>query len=121
MKSAWLPAMLAVTMLPASLCAQNGAALYKSKCAACHGENGEGRPRMKMPAVAGTAMTAEQLATYLLKGEPGKKIHNKPVSGMTEERARAISEFVKSLGQVPPPPPPQEPAKKQPAPIPSNP
>jgi mono/diheme cytochrome c family protein len=79
--------------------AEDGAALYKSKnCGACHGEKGEGKAAMKMPAVKGTALTAEQIVTYITKGEAGKKApHASPVSGVTEEQAKAMADFVKAL------------------------
>jgi cytochrome c len=79
--------------------AEDGAALYKSKnCGACHGEKGEGKAAMKMPAVKGTALTAEQIVTYITKGEAGKKApHANPVSGVTEEQAKAMADFVKAL------------------------
>ena len=79
--------------------ADDGAALYKSKnCAACHGEKGEGKAAMKMPAVKGIEMTAEQIVAYLTKGEADKKApHNKPVNGITEEQAKALADYVKSF------------------------
>ena len=40
-----------LTGAAASWAADDGAALYKSKCAGCHGANGEGKPAMKAPAL----------------------------------------------------------------------
>ena len=78
--------------------AEDGAALYKSKCAACHGDNGQGKPAVKMPAVKGTKMSADKLVEYLTKGESGKKFpHNNPVSGINEEQAKAIADYVLAL------------------------
>jgi cytochrome c len=94
---------MALVMLVAApltlLAAEDGAAIFKAKCANCHGPNGEGKTMgtMKMPAVKGTKMTAEQLVTYITKGEAGKKIHANPVSGVNEEQAKAVEEFVKAL------------------------
>lgn len=34
---------------PPSRAAEDGAALFKSKCAVCHGANGEGKPALKAP------------------------------------------------------------------------
>ena len=79
------------------LSAEDGAALYKTKCVGCHGENGEGKPAVKFPAVKGTKMTADQMVEYLTKGQSGKKIHVNPVSGINEEQAKAIAEHVLSL------------------------
>ena len=92
--------MALVTLVAAPLTlwsAEDGAALYKSKCAGCHGEKGEGKPAVKFPAAKGTSMTADQLVEYLTKGESDKKIHANPVSGVNEEQAKAIAEHVKGL------------------------
>jgi len=77
----------------------DGAQLFKAKCVACHGEKGEGKPAMKMPAITETKMDVEQLVEYLTKGEKGLKIHANPVSGINAQQARAIAEHVKSLKQ----------------------
>jgi mono/diheme cytochrome c family protein len=94
---------LALVMLVAApltlWAAEDGAALYKSKnCGACHGEKGEGKAAIKMPGVKGTKMTAEQIVAYIMKGEAGKKApHSAPVSGVTEEQAKAMADFVKAF------------------------
>ena len=56
-----------------SWAAEDGAALYKSKCSACHGANGEGKPAMKAPALKGTKLDASQIVVHLTKGEPQSK------------------------------------------------
>src|SRR4051812_22462261 len=45
--------------------AEDGAAIYKSKCAACHGADGAGKVG---PAVKGSALTEAQMADLLTKG-----------------------------------------------------
>jgi len=78
--------------------AEDGAALYKSKCAGCHGAGGEGKPAVKAPALKGTAMDADKIAQHIAKGEPNSKPpHKKGVAGVTEAQAKAIAEFVKAL------------------------
>lgn len=78
--------------------AADGAALYKKKCAGCHGQQGEGKPAVKAPALKGTALSAEKVAAHITKGEPDSKPpHNKGISGITEEDAKSIAEFVKTL------------------------
>jgi cytochrome c len=78
--------------------AEDGAALYKAKCAVCHGANGEGKPAMKAPAVKGTAMTVDQIVQHITKGEAASKApHNKGISGLSDDQAKAIAEFIKSL------------------------
>lgn len=90
-------ATLLLLVLSASCWAQDdGAALYKAKCAACHGASGEGKG--KTPAVKGTSKDADQIVQHLIKGEPDSKgPHKKPMSGVTDAQAKAIADFVKSL------------------------
>ena len=78
--------------------AQDGAALFKSKCAGCHGQNGEGKPAMKAPALKGTTLDASQIVQHLTKGEAtSKPPHNKGIAGLTEDQAKSIAEYVKTL------------------------
>lgn len=88
--------LLAVPVVARS--AEDGAALYKAKCSACHGANGEGKPAMKAPALKGTAKSADEIAEFLTKGAADKKApHTKPISGLNEAQAKAIAEFIKTL------------------------
>jgi len=92
---------LAAMLLIASMvgwAAPDGQALYKGKCAACHGANGEGKTSMKAPALKGTAWDSDKITDHILKGEPdAKPPHNKGISGLGEDQAKAIAEYVKSL------------------------
>jgi cytochrome c553 len=79
------------------LSAEDGAALYSSKCAMCHGAKGEGVPDASLPAVKGTTLTAEKMISYLLKGDKEKTIHADPISDLNEEQAKAIAEYIKKM------------------------
>ena len=93
-----LAAVVLLAAVPIMLWAQaDGEALYGEKCAMCHGAKGEGNKDMGMPQVRGTEMTAENLTTFLLKGEQGKAVHSGPVGQLNEEQAKAVSGFVKTL------------------------
>ena len=84
---------LSLAMSPA-LFAQ-GADTYKAKCAGCHGASGEGKMG---PALKGTQLSEEDIVAVLSKGKEGKKApHGKPVSGLSEEQAKAVAQYVKSL------------------------
>jgi cytochrome c len=87
-------ALLAIPL--AAWAAEDGAALYKSKCSFCHGAAGEGKAAF--PPVKATALTAEKIAELLEKGEAGKKVpHAKPINAITADQAKAMAAFVKGL------------------------
>lgn len=88
--------LLAAFALASSMAwAQDGAALYKSKCAACHGAMGEGKVG---PSLQKTALTKQQIDDLLTKGAEGKKPpHGKAVSGLTADQAAAIATYVGTL------------------------
>lgn len=88
-----------LTAVPAvSWAANDGAGLYKSKCAGCHGAGGEGKPAVKAPALKGTALDADKIVDHITKGEPNSRPpHKKSISGVTESQAKAIAEFIKTL------------------------
>lgn len=96
--NAALLAALLLSLPTISWGAEDGAALYKTKCSVCHGASGEGKPAMKAPALKGTAMTADQIVEHITKGEATSKApHNKGISGLNAEQAKAIADFVKSM------------------------
>ena len=91
---------VAVLLFTVSFCwaADDGAALYKRKCAGCHGAGGEGKPAVKAPALKGTTLDASKIVDHLTKGEPtSKPPHNKGIAGLTEDQAKSIAEYVKTL------------------------
>ena len=82
----------------ASWAADDGAALYKAKCAGCHGASGEGKPAMKSPALKGTNLDVNQIVERLTKGQSGSKApHSKGMAGLNGEQADAIAEYIKTL------------------------
>jgi mono/diheme cytochrome c family protein len=90
---------LLVITLSASLAlpafAQDGAATYKTKCASCHGPEGQGKVG---PALKGTSLTDDQIADLLTKGSDAKKApHKKAMSSLSADDAKAVATFVKTL------------------------
>jgi cytochrome c6 len=84
-----------LAMISGVAVAEDGAAIYKTKCAMCHGAAGEGKIG---PALKGTKLTDAQVADLLTKGAAGKKApHGKAVAGLTEDQAKAVATFVKGL------------------------
>lgn len=75
--------------------AADGAALYKTKCASCHGPEGQGKIG---PAVKGLSLSQEQITDLLTNGEAAKKApHKKGMAGLSADDAKAIAEYVKTL------------------------
>jgi mono/diheme cytochrome c family protein len=73
----------------------DGAAIYKSKCAACHGAGGEGKVG---PALKGTSLSEDDVIAMITKGNDAKKApHKKPITGLTDAQAKAVATYVKSL------------------------
>jgi len=100
MKCDFLVRLAAISLIASTAlwAADDGAALYKTKCAGCHGANGEGKPAIKAPALKGTKLEVSQIVDHLTKGEPtSKPPHNKGITGLNEVQAKAIAEYVKTL------------------------
>ncbi len=80
--------MLAWTQAPA----QDGATLFKTKCAMCHGDQGQGKPPA-FPKVAGSTKVSD----VLTKGGEAKAPHVNPMSTLTPAQVTALAAFVKTL------------------------
>jgi cytochrome c len=92
-----LVAILLIASL-ASWAADDGAALYKTKCAGCHGASGEGKSAMKAPALKGANLDVNQVVERVTKGQSGSKApHGKGMAGLNDEQAKAIAEYIKTL------------------------
>ncbi|MGZ4815417.1 MAG: c-type cytochrome [Terriglobales bacterium] len=75
-----------------SWAAEDGSAVYKTKCAACHGPDGAGKVG---PAVKGTKV---DVAEFVQNGAAGKKApHTKGVNGVSADQAKAVGDYVKGL------------------------
>ena len=70
--------------------AADGAALFKSKCAGCHGPNGEGKMG---PKIAGNTGVAD----VLTNGGKTKAPHTKPFANLTADEVKAIADYVAGL------------------------
>ena len=99
-KLAFVPAALLITAMllfvpmPARTATDDGAALYKTKCVACHGATAEKR-------FDATKADADLIQT-VLKGKKPEKPPNMPgfeEKGITADQATALVAFMKSLKQ----------------------
>jgi len=78
-------------LIPSLSWADDGAALYKAKCAACHGADAAGKPAMKAPALVGKS------EADLNKGITATAKHPAPVKSLSADDAKAIVTYVRSL------------------------
>jgi len=93
-----IAALFLLLFLSGGWAADNGSALYKKRCAGCHGANGQGKPAAKAPALKGTPIEVDQLTKQILNGESTSKgVHKKGFSRINDEQASAIAQYVKSL------------------------
>ncbi|MGB8030787.1 MAG: cytochrome c [Terracidiphilus sp.] len=91
----------AVVLLAGSMCfAEDGAAIYKSKCAMCHGPTGTpsaGMAKMMgMKPVSDPSMktlTLDQIVSTVKNGK-GKM---KPITGLTDPQVQAVAAYFKTL------------------------
>jgi len=94
-----LAAVLAVAVLATAASAEDGAALYKAKCASCHGAEGKGDTpvgkALNVKPLAGTKLSAEEVAKTAAEGKPGTKML--AVKGLTPEQYQAVAAHVKGL------------------------
>lgn len=88
-------------LLAAPLFAQDAGALYKSRCAACHGPDGKGKP-----AIAGTNLLspeAKKLTDAEMKtaiadgGKKAKAAHAYGKKGINEKQVEGLIAFVRDL------------------------
>jgi len=95
MKIRILPVLLAsVSMLAwMQAPAQDGGTLFKTKCAMCHGDQGQGKPNMALK----LAGTTKDVAVVLTKGGEAKAPHINAMSALTPAQVTAIAAFVKTL------------------------
>jgi cytochrome c553 len=81
--------------------AEDGAALYKTKCAACHGPDGAGKPAAKIPALNSEDVQKQSdadLTDFIANGGPSKKAsHSFSQKGLNAEQIKALVAQVRSL------------------------
>ena len=103
-KLAILVVMIAVALfilIPNLSWAEDGAALYKTKCAACHGADGAGKPAAKIPSLVSDDVKKKSdadLTDMIANGGPSKKaMHAFAAKGLTEDQIKAVVAAVRDL------------------------
>jgi mono/diheme cytochrome c family protein len=74
--------------------AKDGPSIYKSKCAGCHGAQGQGKTG---PKLAGTSLSEDEIVKVLTAGGLSKAPHSKPFKGANEANAKLVAAYVKTL------------------------
>ena len=82
----------AVLLSQITVSAKDAATMFKSKCAGCHGPNGQGKTG---PNIAGAS--EDQVVDVLTKGGKTKAPHKKAMHGVTTSSAKTIATYVHSL------------------------
>ncbi len=78
-------------MLPnLSWAAEDGAALYKTNCSACHGPDAAGKPALKAPAVKGKTEADIKKAFETTK-------HAGVKAKLNEAQVKAVADYLKGL------------------------
>ena len=85
----------------APLCAQDGAALYKTKCAGCHGATGAGKAALAgsnlLTPEAKKRSDADAKAMIMTGGAKAKAAHAFGKKGVTAAQADALLPYVRDL------------------------
>ena len=95
---------IAVTLficLPSLSWAEDGGALYKAKCAACHGADATGKPAAKIPSLVSPeakGLSEADLTDAIANGGKAQKAsHAFAKKGLTEDQIKAIVTYVRGL------------------------
>jgi len=88
-------------LIPNLSWAEDGAAIFKAKCAVCHGPDGAGKPAAKIPSLVSDdvkKLSDADLTDFVANGGPSKKAtHAFATKGLTPEQIKAVVEAVRGL------------------------
>jgi cytochrome c553 len=83
-------------LIPNLSWAEDGAALYKAKCAMCHGPDGAGKPAMKAPSLISDEAKKKSDAD-LTKAVAETAKHPAGVKGLAADDVKAVVAYIRSL------------------------
>ncbi|MFZ0798269.1 MAG: cytochrome c [Terriglobales bacterium] len=83
-------------LIPNLSWAEDGAALYKAKCAMCHGPDATGKPAAKIPSLVSDDVKKKTDAD-LTKAVAETAKHPAPVKGLAADDVKAVVAYVRSL------------------------
>ncbi len=85
------------------MAAEDGAEVYKAKCAKCHGETGKGDTptgkSMKTPSLVGDEKVLQGSEAQLVQAIRENKKHKEPVKKAAEAELRAVIPYIKKLAR----------------------
>ena len=88
-------------LIPNLSWAEDGAAIYKAKCAMCHGADGAGKPAAKIPSLVSDEakkLSDANLTDFIANGGPSKKAtHAFSAKGLTPEQIKDVVSAVRDL------------------------
>ena len=79
-----------------SWAADDGATIYKAKCAMCHGPDAAGKPAMKAPSLIGDEAKKKSDAD-LAKGISETAKHTPAVKALSADDVKAVVAYIRSL------------------------
>ena len=83
-------------LIPNLSWAEDGAALYKAKCAMCHGPDAAGKPAMKAPSLIGDEAKKKSDAD-LAAAITGTAKHPAPVKALAADDVKGVVAYIRSL------------------------
>jgi len=88
-------------LIPNLSWAQAGAAIFKAKCAACHGADGAGKPAAKIPSLVSDdakKLSDADLTDYVANGGPKKlPTHTFSTKGLSADDVKAVVSAIRDL------------------------
>jgi mono/diheme cytochrome c family protein len=79
-----------------SWAADDGATLYKTKCAACHGADATGKPAAKIPSLVSDELKKKSDDDFA-KAITETAKHPSPVKSLAPDQAKLIVTYIRSL------------------------
>ncbi len=83
-------------LVPNLAWAEDGAALYKAKCSACHGPDGAGKPAMKAPSLISDEVKKKSDEDIIKTVQTNPK-HAALAKALNEEQLKAIVGAIRDL------------------------
>src|SRR5271165_1982819 len=83
-------------LIPSLSWAEDGAALYKAKCAMCHGPDGAGKPAAKIPSLVSDEAKKMSDADFIKTVQTNPK-HAALAKALTDDQLKAIVGAIRDL------------------------